>query len=215
MIRPGGVLICRGNKSSGSLGEALPGASFAPPLVITLSLPGLKSVSLDIASAHMATLKAFFNFFLLFFSLHSSKGRCGWKCLLKDQLKQFWFTQADNVVRGSMFANLRGILNPQEVFWCAGAGGILQSKPLGAEGKIRRDQWVEAVWFCFLAGRIPEGILFPSLPPPFFPPLFAHQGLNFWVSNIPMVQSGRPGADVLKILIFKVASLCRSSSFTC
>lgn len=62
MIRPGGVLICKGNKSSGSLGEALPRASFAPPLVITLSLPGLKSVSLDIASAHMAALKAFFFF---------------------------------------------------------------------------------------------------------------------------------------------------------
>lgn len=129
MIRPGGVLICKGNKSSGSLGEALPRASFAPPLVITLSLPGLKSVSLDIASAHMAALKAFF------FSLHSSRGRCGWKCLLKDQLKQFWFTQADNIVKGSTFDNLRGVLNPWEVLWRAGDGEILQSKPLELKGR--------------------------------------------------------------------------------
>lgn len=122
----------------------------------------------------------------VFFFLHSSKGRCGWKCLLKDQLKQFWFTRADNVVKGSTFANPRGVLNPREVFWRAGAGEILQSKPLGTEGKIRRDQWVEAVWFCFLARRIPEGILFPSLPPPFFFfSLFAHQGLSFWCLTFP------------------------------
>lgn len=59
-IRPGGVLVYKGNKSSGSFGEAtLPRASFAPPLVITLLLTGLESVSLDIASDHMATLRAF------------------------------------------------------------------------------------------------------------------------------------------------------------
>ena len=64
-IRPGGVLMYKGNKSSGSFGEAaLPRASFAPPLVITLFLTGLESVSLDIASDHMATLRAF---------LHNSK----------------------------------------------------------------------------------------------------------------------------------------------
>lgn len=28
------------------------------------------------------------------------------KCLLKDQLKQFWFTQPDNIDKGSKFANL-------------------------------------------------------------------------------------------------------------
>jgi len=38
------------NKSSGSFGEAyLTRASFAPPLVITLFLTGLESLSLDIA----------------------------------------------------------------------------------------------------------------------------------------------------------------------
>lgn len=59
-IRPGGVLMYKGNKSSGSFGEAaLPRAFFAPPLFITLFLTGLESVSLDIASEHMATLRAF------------------------------------------------------------------------------------------------------------------------------------------------------------
>lgn len=68
-IRPGSVLMYKGNKSSDSFGEAtLPRASFAPPRVITLFLTGLEIVSQDIASDHMATLRAF---------LHNSKESYG------------------------------------------------------------------------------------------------------------------------------------------
>lgn len=46
---------------SGSFGEAtFPRAFFAPPLIVALLLVGLESVSLDIASDHMVTLRAFF-----------------------------------------------------------------------------------------------------------------------------------------------------------
>lgn len=61
----------KGNKSSGISGEvSLHRASFAPPLIFTLYLTGLESVSLDIASDHMVTLRAF---------LHSNKKNDGYK----------------------------------------------------------------------------------------------------------------------------------------
>lgn len=51
----------REKKSSSISREAsLPGASFAPPLISTLYLTGLESVSLDIALDHMVTPRAFF-----------------------------------------------------------------------------------------------------------------------------------------------------------
>lgn len=58
--RSEGVLMHRENKSSGISGEAsLPRVSFAAPLISTLYLTGLESVSLDIASDHMATPRVF------------------------------------------------------------------------------------------------------------------------------------------------------------
>ena len=59
-ITTGGDLMYRGNKLSGSFGETtMPRVFFAPPLVTTLLLTGLKRVSLDIASYHTVTLRAF------------------------------------------------------------------------------------------------------------------------------------------------------------